>query len=120
MMRRSASNHHDSTNHRSSSNSTEQNHQQHKRSLEDYGFSTNLKRRRHLSPQNTNIDLNHSTDGMSSPAVSKKTRTKSKNQSILNSSLLDVSHDDNSISESPITRVGVFHYESDDLNWKLF
>lgn len=48
-----------------------------KRSLEDYGFLANLKRRRHLSPQNSNIDLNESNDSVSS--LRKKTRTKSKN-----------------------------------------
>lgn len=37
-----------------------------KRSLEDYGFLANLKRRRHLSPQNSNIDLNESNDSVSS------------------------------------------------------
>jgi len=49
----------------------------HKRSLEDYGFLANLKRRRHLSPQNSNIDLNTSNDSVLS--LRKKTRTKSKN-----------------------------------------
>jgi hypothetical protein len=69
--------------------------QQEKRSLEDYGFSTNSKRRRHLSPQNINIDMNTDSDVMSSPsAMRKKTRTKSKDQSLHNASL-DTSHVDN-------------------------
>ena len=86
------------TNHehnKSSSSTTNDIHQQQqqKRSLEDYGFFTNLKRRRHLSPQNSNIELNHDHESNSSPSSRKKLRTKSsKNQSILNSSL-DSNHD---------------------------
>lgn len=73
----------------SSSSTTNDNHhqQQQKRSLEDYGFLTNLKRRRHLSPQNSNIDLNNDQESISSPSNRKKTRTKSKNHSMLNSSV---------------------------------
>ena len=60
---------------------TEMSNHSNKRSLEDYGFFTNsnLKRRRHLSPQNSNIDLNSTNESI--PSVRKKTRTKSKNQS---------------------------------------
>jgi len=69
------------------STTNEINNHQHKRSLEDYGFQTNLKRRRHLSPQNSNIDLNNDTESISSLSSRKKIRTKSKNHSILNSSI---------------------------------
>ena len=72
----------------SNTSTTDISNHQHKRSLEDYGFFANLKRRRHLSPQNSNID-HHQNDNEPSPSPSnrKKSRTKSKNQSILNSSL---------------------------------
>ena len=89
----------------STTTSTDLNNQQQKRSLEDYGFSANLKRRRHLSPQNANIDLNCEQDPMSSPALRKKTRAKSKNQSILNSSTLDTSLETSSIVDNQTPRV---------------
>ncbi|CAF4866560.1 unnamed protein product, partial [Rotaria socialis] len=87
-MRRSAiANNDNDNNNQSPTTTNEMNHQQQKRSLEDYGFLTNLKRRRHLSPQNANIDMNNDVETVSLPSVKKKTRTKSKNQSILNSSI---------------------------------
>ena len=89
----------------STTTSTDLNNQQQKRSLEDYGFSANLKRRRHLSPQNANIDLNCESDPMSSPALRKKTRAKSKNQSIMNSSTLDTSLETSSIVDNQTPRV---------------
>lgn len=89
----------------STTTSTDLNNQQQKRSLEDYGFSANLKRRRHLSPQNANIDLSCEPDSMSSPALRKKTRAKSKNQSILNSSTLDTSLETSSIVDNHTPRV---------------
>jgi len=82
-MRRSAIINNDNDNNKSSTTTTTN---QHKRSLEDYGFQTSLKRRRHLSPQNSNIDINNDNNTNSSPSIKKKTRTKSKNRSILNSS----------------------------------
>src|SRR5690348_10956790 len=99
-MRRSAITNNDNDNNNQSSTTTnEMNHQQQKRSLEDYGFLTNnLKRRRHLSPQNANIDMNNDNETISSPTVRKKTRTKSKNQSILNSSI-DTNNEHNSMND---------------------
>jgi hypothetical protein len=95
-MRRSAITNNDHDNNKSSTTTgdNEINNHQHKRSLEDYGFFTNLKRRRHLSPQNSNVDLNNDNDSISLPSVKKKTKTKSKNQSIFNSSI-DSNHEQN-------------------------
>ena len=75
------------------------NNHQHKRSLEDYGFLTNLKRRRHLSPQNSNIDMNNDNDTILLSSVRKKTKTKSKNHSILNSSI-DTINEHNSLNDT--------------------
>jgi hypothetical protein len=88
-------NDHDNT---KSSTTTEMNNHQHKRSLEDYGFFTNLKRRRHLSPQNSNIDLNNDSESISSPSSRKKPRTKSKNHSSLDST-----------NDYPTSRVSPFY-----------
>jgi hypothetical protein len=110
-MRRSAITNNDNDNSQSSITTTTaitneiDNHQQ-KRSLEDYGFLTNLKRRRHLSPQNSNIDMNNDTDEISLSSVRKKTRTKSKKNSILNSSI-DTNNEHNSINDSQISRVNI-------------
>ncbi|CAF3698351.1 unnamed protein product [Rotaria sordida] len=104
IMRRSAITNNDNDNNNQSSTTTnEMNHQQQKRSLEDYGFLTNLKRRRHLSPQNANIDMNNDNETISSPTVRKKTRTKSKNQSILNSSI-DTHNEHNSMNDNQSPR----------------
>ncbi|CAF3501473.1 unnamed protein product, partial [Rotaria sp. Silwood2] len=103
-MRRSAvTNNDNDDNNQSSTTTNEMNHQQQKRSLEDYGFLTNLKRRRHLSPQNANIDVNNDNETISLPSVRKKTRTKSKNQSILNSSV-DANNELNSINDNQSPR----------------
>ena len=106
-MPRSAITNHEQT--KSSSPTTNDNHhqQQQKRSLEDYGFLTNLKRRRHLSPQNSNIDLNNDQESISSPSIRKKTRAKSKNQSILNSSV-DATND----HQTPRVNPHLFLFES--------
>ncbi|CAF3698401.1 unnamed protein product [Rotaria socialis] len=103
-MRRSAiANNDNDNNNQSPTTTNEMNHQQQKRSLEDYGFLTNLKRRRHLSPQNANIDMNNDVETVSLPSVKKKTRTKSKNQSILNSSI-DTNNEHNSINDTQTLR----------------
>ena len=86
-MRRSAITNNDNDNNQTSTTTDEINNHHQKRSLEDYGFLTNIKRRRHLSPQNANIDMTNDNDTISVPSVRKKTKTKSKNQSILNSSI---------------------------------
>jgi hypothetical protein len=78
-MRRSAITNNDNDNNQSLTTTNDMNNDQQKRSLEDYGFFTNLKRRRHLSPQNANIEMNNDNDTISLPSVRKKTRTKSKN-----------------------------------------
>jgi hypothetical protein len=106
-MRRSAITNNDNDNSQSSTTTNETNNHQQKRSLEDYGFFTNLKRRRHLSPQNANIDINNDNDSILSPSVRKKTRTKSKNQSILNASI-DTNNEHNSISDGHTSRVSHF------------
>ncbi|CAF1114277.1 unnamed protein product [Adineta steineri] len=115
-MRRSAITNNDNDNNQLSTTTTttsssssaitnEINNQQQKRSLEDYGFLTNLKRRRHLSPQNSNIDINNDTDNdtISLPTIKKKTRTKSKNRSILNASN-DTNDEHNSANDSQTSR----------------
>jgi hypothetical protein len=84
-MPRSAISNNDHDNTKPSTTNDINNHQ-HKRSLEDYGFLTSLKRRRHLSPQNSNIDLNNDTESISSPSNRKKARTRSKNHSSLDTS----------------------------------
>jgi hypothetical protein len=105
-MRRSAITNNDNDNNKSSTTTNEINNQ-HKRSLEDYGFLKNFKRRRHLSPQNANIDINNDNDTISLPSVRKKTKTKSKNQSILNSSI-DSNNEHNSINDCQTSRVSHF------------
>ena len=80
------------------------NHHPPKRSLEDYGFQSNFKRRRHLSPQNANIDINNANDSISLTPMKKKTRTKSKTQSVLNSSL-EANYERNSINDIQTPRV---------------
>lgn len=81
-MKRSAITNHDNDNNKTAITNDINNHQN-KRSLEDYGFLKNIKRRRHLSPQNSNIDLNNDTNNSTTLSpIKKKPRTKSKNQSI--------------------------------------
>lgn len=92
-MRRSTVSHHDveapvpSPPPASSSSSSTDSHP--KRSLEDYGFSSSSvqsKRRRHLSPQNSNIDVKcEANEPIASPILRKTTRSKVK----LNSSIDD-------------------------------
>ncbi len=108
-MRRSAITNNDNDNNQTSTTTNEINNHNHhqKRSLEDYGFLTNIKRRRHLSPQNANIDITNDNDTISLPSVRKKTRTKSKNQSILNSSI-DTNNEHNSINDGHTPRVSRF------------
>ncbi|CAF1013826.1 unnamed protein product [Adineta ricciae] len=105
-MRRSATANHDSDHNHSSTTTiinetsvhNNNNHHPPKRSLEDYGFQSNFKRRRHLSPQNGNIDINNANDSISLTPMKKKTRTKSKTQSVLNSSL-EANYERNSIND---------------------
>lgn len=103
-MKRSAitNNDNDNDNNKSSITTNEIKNDQHKRSLEDYGFLKNFKRRRHLSPQNSNIELNNDNDTTSLPSIKKKARTKSKNQSILNSSI-DPTNEHNSTNDCQTT-----------------
>lgn len=100
-MPRSAITNHEHNKSSSSTNNNDIHQHSQKRSLEDYGFFSNLKRRRHLSPQNSNIELNH--DHESSSSNRKKTRTKSKNQSILNSS-----HDSTNDHQTPRVNFSFF------------
>ena len=100
----------DNDNKQSSTTTTiEINNYQQKRSLEDYGFSTNLKRRRHLSSQNTNIDTNNDNGTMILSSVGKKTRANSRKQSILNSSI-DKNNEHNSMCDRQSSRVSNFSY----------
>lgn len=104
-MRRTASNTNDSNNQQLLLNPSEQNNSYQKRSLEDYGFSMSSKRRRHLSPQNDNIELTQPNDVSTPNSLRKKLRIKQKTQTLLDSPSLDISLDGNSMPETPNTRV---------------
>lgn len=106
LMRRSALANHD-TDHSQPSTTTiadAMNLHPQKRSLEDYGFLTNLKRRRHLSPQNANIELNNDMDVEALTPNKKKTRAKSRNQSILDASM-DATLEQSSLNDTYTSRV---------------